>query len=73
MNPKGLKSTEYAIILSKGIQERSNPISPPAFSGRFRQNRMVKMGKDGSRSIMPNSNQRVMSEKEWGNVQDKQT
>ena len=62
MNPKGLESTDDAvntalgagdtspspsIILSQEIQERSNSISPPVKTGRFRQNRMVRLRKMG--------------------------
>jgi hypothetical protein len=47
MNPKELKSTGYALIFSNGIQERSNLISPPIESGRYRQNRMVRLVKMG--------------------------
>ena len=47
MNPKELKSTVYAVIYSKGVQERSNPISSPEISGRYRPNRMVRLRKMG--------------------------
>ena len=72
MNPKGLKSTGYAVIFSKEVQERSNTISSPEYlvgivkTVWWNCERWVK-------KQMPNLKPQLMLEKRWGNAQDKLT
>ncbi|MDJ0747196.1 MAG: hypothetical protein QNJ32_28170 [Xenococcaceae cyanobacterium MO_167.B27] len=47
MNPNGLESTGYAFIFSNDVLERVRPILTPRITGRYRQNRMVRMEEMG--------------------------